>query len=482
MFGSLRSVASNAIAALEYVNAQRGLDFSVRQCSRPNRHFWHRKQRDSYNLPRATQHRLQTGHVPEITGHVRRNTQLRYPVNTYRDKPHRPCPAARLISTTVPHPPPSALRYPVNTYDGTSWDLAAIKAQLFAGTDANDAINGTASADTINGGLGNDTLYGRSGDDALNGGAGSDTLIGELGNDALDGGAGNDTLNGGSGNNVYLFGKGDGQDSVSYVYDATASKLNTLQFKSGVLASEVTLRQVYDPSFGGSSALEFSIAGTIDKITVSGFFVSDDPTTNPYNPVQQVRFADGTTWDMAAIKAQLFAGTGGADVINGTVSSDTIYGQAGNDVLSGGIGNDMLDGGAGIDSLIGGAGNDAYVMGRGYDADIVQEYDSTVGNTDVLQFMSGVAADQVWFRHLGNDLEVSIIGTNDRATVQNWYLGSQYHVEQFKTSDGKTLLDSKVQDLVNAMASFTPPAVGQTTLPSNYQTSLLPIIAADWGP
>ena len=29
---------------------------------------------------------------------------------------HRPCPAARLISTTVPHPPPSALRYPVNTY------------------------------------------------------------------------------------------------------------------------------------------------------------------------------------------------------------------------------------------------------------------------------------------------------------------------------------------------------------------------------
>ena len=28
----------------------------------------------AHNLPRATQHRLQTGHVPEITGHVRRNT------------------------------------------------------------------------------------------------------------------------------------------------------------------------------------------------------------------------------------------------------------------------------------------------------------------------------------------------------------------------------------------------------------------------
>ena len=59
--------------------------------------------------------------------------------------------------------------------------------------------------------------------------------------------------------------------------------------------------------------------------------------------------------------------------------------------------------------------------------------------------------------------------------------GNQYHVEQFKTSDGRTLLDSKGQDLVSAMAAFAPPALGQTTLPSSYQTTLLPIIAADWG-
>lgn len=99
-----------------------------------------------------------------------------------------------------------------------------------------------------------------------------------------------------------------------------------------------------------------------------------------------------------------------------------------------------------------------------------------------MQFLSGVASDQIWFRQVSNDLEVSIIGTTDKVVVQNWYLGGQYHVEQFKTSDGKTLLDSKVQDLVSAMASFTPPAIGQTTLPSNYQTTLLPVILADWGP
>jgi hypothetical protein len=37
-----------------------------------------------------------------------------------------------------------------------------------------------------------------------------------------------------------------------------------------------------------------------------------------------------------------------------------------------------------------------------------------------------------------------------------------------------------VQNLVNAMAAFSPPAVGQTTLPVTYQTVLAPMIAANW--
>jgi hypothetical protein len=56
------------------------------------------------------------------------------------------------------------------------------------------------------------------------------------------------------------------------------------------------------------------------------------------------------------------------------------------------------------------------------------------------------------------------------------------HVEQFITraSDGKTLLDSQVQNLVSAMAGFAPPAAGQTTLTAAYQTSLAPVFAANW--
>ena len=155
-------------------------------------------------------------------------------------------------------------------------------------------------------------------------------------------------------------------------------------------------------------------------------------------------------------------------------------GKGGSDRMFGYGGNDILDGGAGSDNLQGGTGNDTYCFGRGYGSDTVAENDATAGNTDVAQFMSGIAADQLWFRRTGKSLEVSIIGTTDILTIQNWYSGSQCHVEQFKTSDGKVLLDSQVDALVSAMAAFTPPASGQTTLPQNYQTALAPVIAANW--
>jgi subfamily B ATP-binding cassette protein HlyB/CyaB len=124
----------------------------------------------------------------------------------------------------------------------------------------------------------------------------------------------------------------------------------------------------------------------------------------------------------------------------------------------------------------------AYILARGYGTELVQENDATAGNTDVMRFLAGIADNQIWFRHAGNDLEVSIIGTTDKATVQNWYLGAQYHAEQFATADGHVLLDANVQNLVDAMAAFAPPGAGQTTLPPAYRTVLDPVIVANWGP
>jgi hypothetical protein len=149
----------------------------------------------------------------------------------------------------------------------------------------------------------------------------------------------------------------------------------------------------------------------------------------------------------------------------------TFNGTPGSDVMSGTVSND---------SLIGGAGNDTYVFSRGTGQDIIIDTDTTAGNTDVISVGAGVTNDQLWFRHVVNDLEISIIGTTDKDVIQNWYLGSQNQIEQIKTSNGKVLANTDVDKLVQAMAALTPPASGTSTLSASYQTTLAPVIAANW--
>ena len=291
--------------------------------------------------------------------------------------------------------------------DGTTWDINTLKTKVLTATSENDTLYGYATADTfsaltgddtvyakagndtLDGGAGEDQLYGEDGDDLLKGGTqndrldggngndtlqgqeGYDTLYGQSGNDTLDGGADNDYLSGGAGNDTYLFGKGDGQDNIASDYDTAAGKLNILQFKPGVLPSEVI-------ATCSGSDLVLSIAGTTDKVTIGYFFYSDGPA-NAYNAVQQIKFDDGTTWDITTLKNKAFAGTAtadniigtiAADVINGQAGADSLYGRDGNDSLNGGSdndnlygenGNDTLDGGAGNDYLSGAAGNDTLV-------------------------------------------------------------------------------------------------------------------------
>ena len=121
-----------------------------------------------------------------------------------------------------------------------------------------------------------------------------------------------------------------------------------------------------DDGYWGSGALELSIAGTADKITVSSFFLWDE-LGGDYSPLQEVRFADGTVWNIDAIKARLFSGTSGDDNLRGTGAGDSIAGGLGNDTIDGAAGNDTIDGGAGNDTLYGETGADTLVGGDGND-------------------------------------------------------------------------------------------------------------------
>lgn len=155
-------------------------------------------------------------------------------------------------------------------------------------------------------------------------------------------------------------------------------------------------------------------------------------------------------------------------------------GNATQNTLRGNASANRLDGAGGNDLLVGGAGNDTYLMARGHGVDSIYESDATPGNTDIAEFVGDIAAEQLWFRRAGSTLEVGIIGTQDQLRVSGWYNGAAYRIEQFRSGDGRTLLDSQVQNLVDAMAGFAPPPIGQTYLSDLLASQLAPVIAANW--
>ena len=286
------------------------------------------------------------------------------------------------------------------------------------------AISGTGNElnNVITGNAAGNLLRGLGGNDTLRGGLEADVLEGGEGNDRLDGGAGADQLAGGAGNDVYVV--DEAGDAVTELADEGTDTVQSL--------------------------VDYTLGANLEYLTLTGTAATSG-TGNELN-----------------------------NVITGNVAGNTLHGLGGNDTLRGGLEADTLEGGVGNDRLEGGAGADTYLFARGEGQDVLVETDATAGVEDVLQFGHDITAEQIWLRQVGNSLEISLIGSSDKVTVANWYLGSDRHVEALQLSDGRQLLDSQVQSLVQAMAAFTPPPAGQTTLPESYAATLTPVIAANW--
>src|SRR5436190_58080 len=375
---------------------------------------------------------------------------------------------------------------PVTTYDSTIVGTAG--ADNLVGTDGNDNIYGGAGNDLLYGGLGDDSYHVTVGDQVADDG-GIDTIyfsgsgfwrlapgfenivadgtgpvdfrgnndanvmIGGAGDDYMNGRGGDDTMIGLGGNDNFDMSTGRPADAVGGIWTMG--------------------NRVLDGG-AGADTLRGGVGNDTYYVDNAGDAVVENSGEGTDTVVSSLSWTLGSNLENLTLS--------GSTAINGTGNTlnNTLIGNDAANVLNGAAGADHLDGGAGTDQLIGGTGNDTYVLGRGYGADLVVENDKTKRNTDVAQFLEGVAKDQIWFQRAGNNLVASMIGTSDQLTIQDWYRGSQYHVEQFKTADGATLLDSQVQNLVNAMAAFAPPAPGQTTLPDNYATKLEPVITSNW--
>ena len=406
------------------------------------------------------------------------------------------------------------------------------------GQAGNDILYGQSGNDILDGGTGNDTMYGGKGDDtytvdsatdvvnenlaegtdlvkssvthtlrdnvenltltgtaAINGTGNSlnniiignsavNTLTGGAGDDILDGGAGNDKMYGGAGNDSYFVnttsdtvtenaneGVDTIQSSVTYTLGSNVENL-TLTGTTAINGTGNTLNNVII----GNSAVNTLTGGAGDDWLDGGAGndkllggVGNDTYIYGTGDIITENANEGTDSVQSSVTYTL-----GTNLENLTLIGNSAINATGNTLAN------TLKGNTAANTLTGGTGNDTYLFDRTSGIDTIVENDSTSGNKDILSFSPDIASNQLWFSKAGNNLEVSVIGTSNKAVMKDWYLGNQYHVEQLKSGNNLTLLDSQVQNLVQAMAGMTPPPAGQTTLPPEYQTQLNAVLTANW--
>lgn len=356
--------------------------------------------------------------------------------------------------------------------DGTVWTIDTLRDMVTRGTDGTDNLIGFGTPDLLRGLGGNDTLAGAGGDDRLEGGTGNDTLYGENGNDTLLGGPGDDALDGGLDSDTYQFARGFGRDTI-YDNDWWRPSADRILFETGVKPTDVTgTRDGLD--------LVLRLSGGADEIRLHGWFGSG---VDYAYQVGEVRFADGTVWDLSRLQQMVLQGTPGADTINGYDTPDTMNGFAGDDLLFAWGGDDRLDGGAGADWMQGGAGNDTYVVdvasdtvyesaGQGSDS-VESAIDYALGaNLENLKLTGSAPVNGS-----GNELANSLTG-NAAANVLDGGLGAD------TMSGGKGndtyLVDDSADKVIESSGQGVDHVVAAVTftLPSNVENMTLSGAAA----
>ena len=375
-------------------------------------------------------------------------------------------------------------------------NLALVGTSAINGTGnaLNNILTGNGAANTLIGGGGNDTLDGGAGFDALIGGLGNDiyvvgdandlvmeasnegtdtvqssvsyTLssnvenlvltgsnavngIGNALNNVLTGNSAVNILTGGTGNDTYVVSSGDSiientnegtdtiQSDVSWTLGANLENL-TMLGNTWIDGTGNALNNV----LRGNSAANVLAGGTgNDTYVVS---TGDTIVENVNEGTDTVR--SDVTWTLGTNLENL--------TLTGIAAVDGM-GNALNNTVTGNSAANVLTGGAGNDTLRGGLGNDTYLINRGEGQDIVSENDGMAGNTDTLLYGTTINPQDLILSRQANDLRLSVYGTNDQVTIQNWYLGASNQTEVIQAGNGQQLMNTQVNQLIQAMAAFT---------------------------
>jgi Ca2+-binding RTX toxin-like protein len=318
--------------------------------------------------------------------------------------------------------------------DGTVWRYADIskKAVIIGATHGADNLGGYKDIVHVIDGLdGNDHLTGGNLDDILYGNSGNDYLSGGLGNDILRGGTGDDYYYGGGGHDTYIYGLGDGDDIIYAHRPMEENNFGLLKFEKGIRPEDLYISS--RDELMGDLTLRF--ANNNGSITINGFFLDNDFNNN-YNPIHQILFEDGTTWDRRILAEKSMIGSSSDDRILGSISDDIIIGHEGNDylfgfdgndTLIGGDGNDWLSGGSGNDIFYGGAGNNTFIfsIGDGHDSIMADHAFNNRYSSTRIVFTNEIKPQHVEYRRLGNNLQLTIQNGDNSVIIQDFYRGNQ---------------------------------------------------------
>lgn len=306
-----------------------------------------------------------------------------------------------------------------DTFETIEAVIGSLKADVIRGDAYNNIINGHVGddviyggdgVDTLQGGYGHDTIFGENGSDIITGHQGEDTLYGGNGGDQLSGGDDNDHLYGGA-HEDYLI--GDGGDD--HLYGGSGDDL---------------LLGAADNDFLYGDAGQDDLRGGDGVDTLLGG--SGDDKLFGENGVDTLSGEDGNDYlsggdEEDGLEGDTLYGGAGSDVIEGGSGNDVLHGDADGDTLSGGSGSDDLYGGSGKDILLGGEGNDylaggtdsdVYIFAGNFGQDTVYEAPDRIASDELV--FSGYELSDLWMVRDGNDLVISVIGTDNSVRIQNY--------------------------------------------------------------
>jgi len=240
---------------------------------------------------------------------------------------------------------------------------------------------------------------------------GADQIYGSNAADLIDGKGGNDIEYGQGGSDTFFFQAGYGHLEIKENFSGSDQPI--LRLGNGIGASQAML------AFDADSNLILTDSVSGDRIQIDGI------SWSALQGIQQLQFADGTSWSRAQMLEK-------AGEISGSAAADTLTGSTGADVLDGHGGNDIETGKG---------GNDTFIFNSGYGHLEINEIDFSSAPLNILKLGSGIRSSSLTVDASSNGTGLVLADgiAGDQITIDNALSGSYYGVQDVQFDDGTIL-------------------------------------------